>query len=417
MRICLISPGHLATNPRLVKEADALAGAGHEVTVVAADYLSWGRRADQAFDSRPWRIAPPVPFGPDARLSRRLHQVARHRLARLFVRNGVRHERILTLACHPAAPDLVATAAAIDADLYVAHYTAALPAAAMAARRRRARYAFDAEDFHLGDIEPGRTYEMDKRLVGEIERRWLPRCAYVTAASPGIADAYAETYGIPRPAVLLNVFPRAESPPCATPKGTAAPGPSIYWFSQTIGANRGLETAVRAIARARSRPHLFLRGAPAPAAGFVEQLTALAAQEGVVDRLHLLPPGAPDDMARLAADYDLGLSGEPGHSPNNRLALGNKLFTYLIAGVPVLASDVPAHRRFAADAAEAVRLFKAGDAGSLADGMDALLTSAAALAAARTAAFQLGQGRFNWDLEQQTLLDQIALAAAWAACS
>ena len=28
-RVCLLTPGHLSTNPRLVKEADALANAGY----------------------------------------------------------------------------------------------------------------------------------------------------------------------------------------------------------------------------------------------------------------------------------------------------------------------------------------------------------------------------------------------------
>ncbi len=413
MRICLISPGHLTTNPRLVKEADALSEAGHEVTVIAADYLSWARQADRAFGARAWGTAPPVRFGPDAPLDRRLPQIAGHRLARAMFRAGLRNERILTHACHPAATDLAAAAAKIDADLYVAHYIAALPAAARAARKRRARYAFDAEDFHLGEIETLRRNALNRRLVASIEQRWLPGCAYVTAASPGIADAYAKTYAIPRPVVLLNVLPRSEGPARGSPKGTAAPSPSIYWFSQTIGANRGLETAVRAIASAKSRPHLFLRGSPAP--GFVQHLDALAAQEGVGDRLHVLSPEAPDIMAQLAAAYDVGFSGEPGHSLNNRLALGNKLFTYLIAGVPILASDVPAHRRFAVDAGEALRLFKAGDPGSLAESIDAFFSSAETLATARAVAIRLGQERFNWDVEQHKLLQCMDHALAGAA--
>ena len=36
--ICLLTPGHLSTNPRLTKEADALVSAGFEVCVLAADY-------------------------------------------------------------------------------------------------------------------------------------------------------------------------------------------------------------------------------------------------------------------------------------------------------------------------------------------------------------------------------------------
>ena len=37
LRFCLVSSNHVANNPRLVKEADALAAAGHAVRVVAAN--------------------------------------------------------------------------------------------------------------------------------------------------------------------------------------------------------------------------------------------------------------------------------------------------------------------------------------------------------------------------------------------
>ena len=402
MRICLITPGHLATNPRLVKEADALNEAGHQVTVVAADYLTWAREADKEFAARPWRIAAPTRFGPDAPRLRRIVQLVRRRSARLLFRQGFRHQAVLRTAYHPAGPDLVRAALRVPADLYVAHYVAALPAAALAAKRWAARYAFDAEDFHLGDAESTPRFDEDRRLIRAMEGAWLPGCAYMTAASPGISDAYAETYGVARPTVVLNVFPRAQAPAQATLRGSSAQSPSAYWFSQTIGPNRGLEVAVRAISMAASRPHLFLRGRPA--SGFARDLETLAHACGVGDRLHLMGPAPPGEMTRLARQYDIGLAAEDGHTENRRVALTNKLFTYLLAGVPIVASDVPAHRRIAPELGDAVRLYSAQSAQSLADALDSYLMPNGALAGARATAFRLGQERFNWDLEKQTLI-------------
>src|SRR5262249_52977590 len=154
--------------------------------------------------------------------------------------------------------------------------------------------------------------------------------------------------------VVLNVFPCAQAPSRLTPSGTTLPGPSLYWFSQTIGSDRGLECAVVAISRARAKPHLYLRGSPAE--GFLDQLRAIAIAAGVADRVHILPPALPSEMGHLAQHYDLGFSGEPGHTPNNRIALGNKIFTYLLAGLPVIMSAIPAHRAFAPELGEAGRL-------------------------------------------------------------
>lgn len=400
--ICLITPGHLATNPRLVKEADALAAAGHDVRVIAARFSAWARACDKGFSGRPWQVEETIAFGPDTELRPRLVQVARQRLARTAVRAGIRTPAVVHAAWHPIGPDLIRAAKRIPAHLYIAHYPAALPAAALAAKAHGARYAFDAEDFHLGDLPDAPEHALHRQMVRAIEERHLPGCAYVTAASPGIADAYAAAYPIPRPAVVLNVFPLSQAPPGPALRGTAEPGPSVYWFSQTIGPDRGLECAVRALARAASRPHLYLRGTPAR--GYAERLRTLAAEAGVPDRLHILPPAAPADMERLAARYDVGYIGETGHTANRKIALTNKLFSYLLAGIPAVISGVPAHQGFAAEAGAAVRLFPVDDHDALAAALDSLLGDPAALAAARAQAYTLGQERYNWDAEKRNLV-------------
>ena len=369
--ICLISPGHLSTNPRLVKEADGLLEAGHRVHVVCGDFLPWARAADEEFSTRRWTSVTAVRFGPGTPLSHRALQVIRYRAARQLLRAGVKAQATVEAAWHQVTPDLVRAATSIRADLYVAHYVAALPAAAQAARVHGARYAFDAEDFHLGDPPDGPEFDGVRRHTRAIESAYLPGAAYVTAASPGIADAYASAYGIPAPTVVLNVFPRSRAPAAPSERGSAAPGPSVYWFSQTIGSDRGLECAVRAIALARSRPHLYLRGNPE--AEFVSRLLALAREAGVGDHLHLLQPERPAEMERLASQYDVGFVGETGSTANRRIALTNNLFTYVLAGIPTIASDIPAHRQMAQRLGPALRIYPVESAEGLAAAFDELL--------------------------------------------
>jgi len=399
--ICIITPGALGSTPRVVKEAQVLTEAGFEVTVIATrtrdlvdlldhDILARARWRAKRVDFRSrwkWRI-------------RRTGQIA---LTRFFATTG--WELFVDRGFSAFTGNLIAAAKEVKARLYIAHYPAALPAAAIAARSHDAIYAFDAEDFHLGDRPDGPANDLERRMIRAIEGRYLPGCAYVTAAAPGIADAYTDAYGISRPTVVLNVFPRIQAPAGPTPSGTARPGPSVYWFSQTIGPDRGLECAVRAIGSARSRPHLYLRGMPAT--GYIEGLRRVAMEAGAVDRLHVLPSAPSFQMERLAAVYDLGLSGEPGHTPDNRLALGNKLFTYLLAGLPIVASTIPSHVSFAAEVDGAMRLYAVDDAYALAAAIDGLCEDPRALATARAAAFALGQTRYNWDLEQSVLLTQI----------
>jgi len=406
MRVCLVSPGHLSTNPRLVKEAHALHAAGHKVYVVCGRFKRWGTRHDAPLAAEIESVTA-VPFGPaEASHWTYIRQNSVRHLSRTLVRFGLKSQCLVEAAHNPAVRDLAAAAQAAPADLYIAHYVAALPAVAHAAARHGAAYAFDAEDFHLGVLPDTPVHALDKRIIRAIEARYLPGTAYMTAASPLIAEAYAEAYRVPVPTVVLNVFPKANAPLAPTLRGSAEPGPSLYWFSQTVGPGRGLEAAIEAVARAQSKPHLYLRGTPAT--GYDAQLRALATSAGVFERLHFLDPAPPDELERLGASYDLGYSGETGFSPNNLRALGNKLFSYFLGGVPCLATDTPAHRRLAPELREAMTLFPVGDATALAATIDHFLLNPQHLATARAHAWRLGQTRFNWDVEEQRLLDVIA---------
>ena len=83
-------------------------------------------------------------------------------------------------------------------------------------------------------------------------------------------------------------------------------------------------------------------------------------------------------------------------------------FSYILGGVPCLASDIPAHRRIAPELGEAMTLFPPSDAESLAGLLDRSLYNADRLAAARRGAWEFGQNRFNWYRQKVQCLETIA---------
>ncbi|PPC79767.1 MAG: hypothetical protein CTY31_02300 [Hyphomicrobium sp.] len=405
-KICIVTQLHSSMNPRVVKEADALSKAGYQVSIIAPEFSEWGKLQDKAFEHRLWRIVARPQFGPRATRIARLREFARRTLAQIALSIiGTRSMTVAIAACHPVAPLLVAATKRQSADLYIAHYPSALAAVAIAARRHNALYAFDAEDFHQGDLPSTPEHESAKQVISRIESAYLPGCCYVSAAAPGIAQAYADTYAIQRPITIRNVFPKRNAPTAPTPKGNALLGPSIYWYSQTIGHDRGLQCAIRAISRAATQPHLYLRGAVS--GSIRKNFEAIARECNVLNRLHFLPPEPPNMMEQLASLYDVGLCGEIGATENRKIALTNKQFTYLLAGIPVLMSDITAHRDFRKDAIDAVALFAVNDADSLAQTIDHVLGDLDRLAFMRASAWRYGQMKFNWDTEQGILLDQV----------
>ncbi|SEN79746.1 Glycosyl transferases group 1 [Rhodospirillales bacterium URHD0017] len=398
--VCIVSPGNLASNPRVLKEADALHEADYAVTAVVCDYTEALRPFDDEIVGRvPWKVVRVArPAG-----ERQVGKAARA-LARLATSLGMRVPvAVAALAYGGPVAALRRAASEVPADLYIAHYVAGLAAAADAARRSGAMLGFDAEDYHAGEGTP-----FDMSMVRTIESALLPACRHVTAAAPLIAKAYAAQCRV-EPTTVLNVFSLAMAPMQARP--TAGRDTfKAYWFSQTIGLDRGLQSFILAMAKTRTHVTLDIRGGNRWGHG--EQLVELARGLGIGDRISLLPMARPEEMARLAAAYDIGLSLETDVSENRRLCLTNKVFTYLLAGVPVLLSDTPAQRALAPDLGAAQRLVSLADPAAMAATLDDLAGSPVARAEASASAWKLGRERYNWEVEKAALLGSVARAFA-----
>jgi glycosyltransferase involved in cell wall biosynthesis len=402
--VCLVSPGHLASNPRLIKEADALRGAGYGVTVVAAGLTSFIRPFDEEIVSTaPWTaLRAPQPTA-RARLATR---AARAVTGLLFPSSARIPPWLASLAHGAQTTSLTTAACAVEADLYIAHYVAALPAAAAAARRHGAALGYDAEDFHAGEHGAHAN-----ALARSIEGRHLPDCTHLTAASPLIADAYADLYGV-RPVPVLNVFPLAMAGDgSSSPRRSRASGTlSAYWFSQTVGLDRGLQAFIEAMARAKAKVTLHVRGSDQW--GNWSTLADLARARGLADRVELLPLASPSKMVEEAHAYDIGLSLETDVSESRRRCLTNKIFTYLLAGRPVLMSDTPAQRALAADLGAAAAVVPLDGPDAIAARLDRWALTPGALDEASREAWRLAQTRYNWDIEKATFLASVERALA-----
>lgn len=400
MRVCLVTPAHICNNPRLVKEADALAGAGHDVRVVSLSARADFRARDlELMRGRAWALRH-VEVARDragGRL-RWLRDAVLQRLARGAWDTGLRVGRVADRAMSRHVGLLAAAAAEAPSDLIVAHNLAALPAAARAASRLRARLGFDIEDLHAGELPDEARHDAERARIRAVERRHLPRCARLTASSEGIADAIAAEYGVPRPEVVLNAFPPHEGEPEPAPGGRVR----LYWYSQVIGPDRGLQEVFTALARLPARFELHLRGSMS--GEWEPELRRLLGELGIGDRVHLLAPAPADALVRLASEYDIGLALEQPVSRNRELCVTNKILTYLAAGIPVAATDTDGQRRVMRRAPGAGFVYRAGDVEALAAGLAALAASPETLAGARRAAREAARATFNWALEAPRLV-------------
>jgi glycosyltransferase involved in cell wall biosynthesis len=187
----------------------------------------------------------------------------------------------------------------------------------------------------------GRTWGW---IVSAIERAIVPRCAAVITVSDGIATRLRDRYGLSStPTVVRNVS-------ALQVKGNGGlrtklgPGPEVplVLHQGAPAPDRGCE-ALLCAAASMDGVHIVFLGDPEP--GYHELLSAMVRDKGVTDRVTLLPSVPLDELLAYTAEADVGVTLLQDTCENHRLALPNKLFEYIAAGLPVVASDLPEMNR------------------------------------------------------------------------
>jgi glycosyltransferase involved in cell wall biosynthesis len=394
----------------MLKSADALAGAGYDVRVIATRHEPWAVETDLDVASRRSWNADVIDYRRDA--------------GPTYWRTGVRFRASKTLAgavgptLLPLAAvsrafsrvhtELVRTIAANPGDLIYGGTTGALAAIAEAASLSKTPYGVDFEDLHSAETSGSEAPLVDA-LAARVERAVINGAAFVTTSSQPIADAYNAQFGT-RPVVIHNTF---ALPPRAPDISRADPSLlRVYWFSQTIGPGRGLEDAILALGLTGLPAHLALRGRPR--SGYLEALQALASERAPRLEIVHLSPAPPDAMVDCARGYDVGLALEQMTPRNRQLCLTNKAFTYILAGVAVAMTDTPGQHPLGTDLGRAAALVPAGDVAALAAVFSRWANDPTELDCAKRTAWNAAARRWHWEhaLERGTLLSLVREALA-----
>ncbi len=394
--ITLITTGQPSTNPRLMKEADTLAANGYQVTVIYCFYQSWA----SAFDSelmQGGKVRYICCGGSPLHDKLQYYKTRIRQRACQYLFKWIKGGSIAENAVSRTHKEALRAAIAIKSDLYIAHNLGALPAAAAAARYHKAKAGYDAEDMHSGQY---RNLSDNHYLINKyIEEKYFIQVNYFTAASPLIAEEYQKHYPYLQPVVIDNVFPKITL--------SMQPGNSsalkLFWFSQTIGENRGLEDVIRALSAIRHHVELHLLGNCTDA--YKLKLEKLCAETGYNSRnLYVHQPVAPHAVFEFAGRFDVGIAAEISTTLNRDICLTNKIFTYLQCGLAIAASDTSAQKKFIGQYPDAGRLYQQNNPKSLTAVLSEYINDPKALYQMRLNNYALGRHTLNWEAESKKFL-------------
>lgn len=400
-RLCLLSHGQPAANPRLVRDANALDKAGHTVRVVTARFITNLIEHDEkVVNNAGWRYES-VNLRDNNGNSFQWDIVRLRRRMSAELAGWLPLKSLVALGYAYGNPEVGRLAAKERADLYVAYQHNSLPAAARAARKNQSRFALDAQDL-LADC-PAEPIEFARHL----EKRYLRNCAYVSTMSKAAAKRLEETNNLARtPIVLHNTPSLLERTGIAPPTKRRPSDPvSLYWFGQTIGAHSCAQQVVAAMPLLCKPVKLVLRGRPDEI--FVNKLRNQAEALGVTQQLQIMPRAEPAEMVRLAAEHDIMLGTQPGTELFNQMAIGNKVFTGMMAGLALALSDTIAHRELMTETETCAFLFRDGDVEALASQLNSLLSNREKLERMKVRSWELAESRFNWEEESKSLVSTI----------
>lgn len=225
------------------------------------------------------------------------------------------------------------------ANIYHAHDVSALPACAIAAWLRRKPLIFDAHELPTNDTSIRRSWLLS--LFASILKFVLPRCAGVITVSPPIAQEIHKTYHPKSVTLVRNIPPyqRVEKNNHLRQALGLGPHVRIALYQGGLQANRGLATLISAAHFLEPDTVIVLMGQNT--GGVHEQLAEVISRERVEDQVKLLPPVPYNELLAWTASADAGLIiYDPTYSLNVKMCLPNKFFEYLMAGLPILTSEL-----------------------------------------------------------------------------
>lgn len=256
------------------------------------------------------------------------------------------------------------------------------------------RWVHDIHEYVAGLTE---LHESTRQFFYSVEKRCIQNPDVLTCVSPALADILQQDHRLREaPRLVLNAprasdFDPAFSSDIRSAVGVCA-GVPLLVYSGGVKPIRGIDILVRALPNI---PDAHLAIITNARGDYRNQLIALAQELRVRDRVHFHEYVRFMNVTSFLRTASLGVHPIKRY-PNAEIALPNKLFEYIHAGISCLVSDNTAMREFVT-AHACGGVFAADDAVALADEARTLLSNC------QGTDLRLVADQYSWERQEETL--------------
>lgn len=280
-------------------------------------------------------------------------------------------------------------------DIVHAHDVNMLPTAWIAARLTKAPLIYDAHEIST-DREGYRSF---RGVVGWIEKHLVPRAAGMITTTDARAKFFARAYGVSRPLVLQN-RPRfvevSRSNRIKKELGLKELWPVVL-YQGGLQPGRGLDRLIRAAVNVDSTYFVFIGGGSQ-----ADDLKRLVSDLNLEQSVYFIDTVPLDELPSYTASADIGVQPIENTCLNHFTTDSNKLFEYVIAGLPVIASQLPEISRVVRQH-DLGLLVPAGDTEALASAILELVKEPGKRTYYRLNAEKAAQS-LNWETQEASLV-------------
>ena len=185
-------------------------------------------------------------------------------------------------------------------------------------------------------------YSSFRTMTACIERWLMPRAQGTITTTDARAKFFARAYKVARPTVLQNRPRHSAVDSSDTIRNTLGITDSapIVLYQGGIQQGRGLDLLVRAAEKVDGAYFVFVGSGR-----LVRELEELTQELGIEQRVRFIPTVSLDELPHYTASADIGVQPIKNTCFNHFTTDSNKLFEYVMAGLPVIATNLPEIRK------------------------------------------------------------------------
>lgn len=218
-------------------------------------------------------------------------------------------------------------------DIVNCHSLMVLPIGVLIKFFKGSKLIYDAHELETERIG---LHGLAQKVSKFFERKLIKFIDRIIVVSPSIAEWYKQAYNLDTIYTIKNVPNKREeiTSDILRKKFNLVEEDVLFIYQGLFGTGRGIDIYLNVFAKSSPNHHIVLMGY----GDLEDKIKSLALKH---KNIHFHPAVKPSEIIDYTCSADIGLCLFENHCLSHYYALPNKLFEYIMAGVPPIISDFP----------------------------------------------------------------------------